>query len=151
MTAWNVGDWCWHARQASPCRIVDRQDVLGEVFFRVWLPAKDAVVRARAQDLGALTSVARLRPGHMGGGFLPGYWRKHRGWPLNERKRARCAFKARYQAISWIGLLAVGEHRRKRLEAEHEARLAALAIATACTPDLYAMLMLRVGQGDAPA
>lgn len=57
MNAWDVGDWCWHARQASPCRIVDRQDVWGEVAYRVWLPAKDAVVRARAQDLGALTSV----------------------------------------------------------------------------------------------
>jgi superfamily II DNA or RNA helicase len=52
-----IGDWCWHARQASPCRVIDRQDVWGEVFFRVWLPAKDAVVRARAQDLVELTSV----------------------------------------------------------------------------------------------
>src|SRR5690606_17327558 len=52
-----VGDWCWHARQASPCRVIDRQDVWGEVAYRVWLPAKDAVVRARAHDLGELTSV----------------------------------------------------------------------------------------------
>lgn len=57
MNAWDIGDWCWHARQASPCRIIDCQDVWGEVFFRVWLPAKDAVVRARAQDLGELTNV----------------------------------------------------------------------------------------------
>lgn len=54
---WAVGDWCWHTRQASPCRVIDRQDVWGEVFFRVWLPAKDAVVRARAQELGELSSV----------------------------------------------------------------------------------------------
>ncbi|MCJ9707523.1 SNF2-related protein [Bordetella hinzii] len=52
-----VGDWCWHARQSSPCRVIDRQDVWGEVAYRVWLPAKDAVVRARAQDLGDLTAV----------------------------------------------------------------------------------------------
>lgn len=52
-----VGDWCWHARQASPCRVIDRQDVWGEAAYRVWLPAKDAVVRVRAQDLGELTSV----------------------------------------------------------------------------------------------
>jgi superfamily II DNA or RNA helicase len=52
-----IGDWCWHARQASPCRVIDRQDVWGEVAYRVWLPAKDAVVRARAQDLVELTSV----------------------------------------------------------------------------------------------
>lgn len=56
-TGFAIGDWCWHARQASPCRVIDRQDVWGEVAYRVWLPAKDAVVRARAQDLGALTSV----------------------------------------------------------------------------------------------
>jgi SNF2 family DNA or RNA helicase len=52
-----IGDWVWHARQASPCRVIDRQDVWGEVAYRVWLPAKDAVVRAKAQDLGELTSV----------------------------------------------------------------------------------------------
>lgn len=52
-----IGDWCWHARQASPCRVIDRQDVWGEVAYRVWLPAKDTVVRARAQDLGELSSV----------------------------------------------------------------------------------------------
>ena len=52
-----VGDWCWHSRQAAPCRVIDRQDVWGEVAYRVWLPAKDAVVRARAQDLGDLSSV----------------------------------------------------------------------------------------------
>lgn len=56
-TGWTIGDWCWHARQASPCRVIDRQDVWGEVAYRVWLPAKDAVVRARAQDLVELTSV----------------------------------------------------------------------------------------------
>ncbi|QXP85332.1 helicase-related protein [Methylococcus sp. Mc7] len=57
MNSWSVGAWCWHARQASPCRVIDRQDVWGEVAYRVWLPAKDAVVRARAQDLGDLTAV----------------------------------------------------------------------------------------------
>ena len=53
----SVGDWCWFTRQASPCRVVERQDVWGEVAYRVWLPAKDAVVRARALDLAALESV----------------------------------------------------------------------------------------------
>lgn len=45
----SVGDWCWFTRQASPCRVIDRQEVWGEVAYRVWLPAKDAVVRAFAQ------------------------------------------------------------------------------------------------------
>jgi hypothetical protein len=49
-----VGEWCWHSRHATPCRVVDRQEMWGETAFRVWLPAKDAVVRARAQDLSDL-------------------------------------------------------------------------------------------------
>jgi len=49
-----VGAWCWHGRQSSPCRVVDRQEIWGEVVYRVWLPAKDAVVRARAAELSAL-------------------------------------------------------------------------------------------------
>ncbi len=52
-----VGDWCWHTRHASPCRVVDRQDVWSETSYRVWLPTKDAVVRARASDISALTNV----------------------------------------------------------------------------------------------
>ena len=53
----NIGDWCWFTRQASPCRVIERQDVWGEVAYRVWLPAKDAVVRARSVDLASLESV----------------------------------------------------------------------------------------------
>jgi len=52
-----VGEWCWYARHASPCRVVDRQDVWGETSYRVWLPTKDAVVRARAFDLSALVDI----------------------------------------------------------------------------------------------
>ncbi|PAA10535.1 DEAD/DEAH box helicase [Pseudomonas fragi] len=52
-----IGDWCWLTRQASPCRVIERQDVWGEVAYRVWLPAKDAVVRAKAVDLARLESV----------------------------------------------------------------------------------------------
>lgn len=52
-----IGDWCWFTQQASSCRVIERQDVWGEVAYRVWLPAKDAVVRARAVDLASLESV----------------------------------------------------------------------------------------------
>ncbi|MGR9398871.1 DEAD/DEAH box helicase [Rhizobium leguminosarum] len=52
-----IGDWCWHARHAAPCRVVDRQDVWGETVYRVWLPAKDAVVRGRGNDLLPLDKV----------------------------------------------------------------------------------------------
>ncbi len=52
-----VGDWCWLTRQASPCQVIECQDVWGESAYRVWLPAKDAVVRARALDLAPLASI----------------------------------------------------------------------------------------------
>ena len=39
--AFNVSDWCWFTRRSSPCRVIERQDVWGEVVYRVWLPAKD--------------------------------------------------------------------------------------------------------------
>ena len=56
-TGYGVGEWCWHVRYATPCRVVDRQDTWGEVTYRVWLPRKDAVLRARDHELAALGSV----------------------------------------------------------------------------------------------
>ena len=53
----DVGVWCWHVRLAAPCRVVDRQDMWGETAYRVWLPTKDAVVRARSLDLALLDSI----------------------------------------------------------------------------------------------
>ena len=53
----DIGKWCWHARHAAPCRVVDRQDIWGESAYRVWLPGKDAVIRARATDLLTLDSI----------------------------------------------------------------------------------------------
>lgn len=55
--AYAVGDWCWFTRQASPCRVVERQEVWGKVAYRVWLPTKNVVIRARLADLAALESV----------------------------------------------------------------------------------------------
>lgn len=53
----DIGDWCWHTRQATPCRVVERLTLWGEATYRVWLPAKDAVLRARADELAALSTV----------------------------------------------------------------------------------------------
>lgn len=53
----DIGDWCWHTRQATPCRVVERLALWGEAAYRVWLPAKDTLLRARAADLAALSSV----------------------------------------------------------------------------------------------
>lgn len=52
-----IGVWCWHERHAAPCRVVDREEIWGETAYRVWLPGKDAVVRARARDLSPLDAV----------------------------------------------------------------------------------------------
>ena len=54
---WMVGDWCRHTRHTTPCRIIDRQSIWNETVFRVWLPTKDAVIRARASDLAPLASL----------------------------------------------------------------------------------------------
>ena len=83
-----------------------------------------------------------------GESVFSGLLEKHREWLAGERKRARYAFEARHQAIGRIGLPAVREHRRKRLEAEHQARIAALADAESCTPDLNAVIMLRIGRQE---
>ncbi|WP_201258421.1 DEAD/DEAH box helicase [Sphingopyxis macrogoltabida] len=68
----------------------------------------------------------------------------------DERERAKYAFDARHQAIGRIGLQTVRDYRRKRLRADHDARMAQLDAAEAYTPDLTAVLMLRVGapEGD---
>ncbi len=70
---------------------------------------------------------------------------EHRTRLKDERERASYAYDARYQAIGRIGLPQVREHRRKRLDAEHQARMAALDDAEASVPDLNAVLMLRIG------
>ena len=59
--------------------------------------------------------------------------------------RARYAYEARQQAIGRIGLPAVREHRRKRLDADHQARMAVLDEAEASVPDLNAVMLIRVG------
>lgn len=62
-----------------------------------------------------------------------------------ERERAKYAFDARHQAIGRIGLPAVRAHRRKRLDAEYQVRMASLDDAEASVPNLNAVMMLRVG------
>lgn len=54
---YDIGAWCWHERHAAPCRVVDREEIWGETSYRIWLPSKDAVVRARSRELGPLDAV----------------------------------------------------------------------------------------------
>lgn len=61
-----------------------------------------------------------------------------------ERDRATYAFDARNQAIGRIGLPAVREFRRRRLQTEHEARLAALDEMKSSVPELNAVTMVRI-------
>jgi hypothetical protein len=70
---------------------------------------------------------------------------EHRSHITDERARANYAFEARSQAINRVGLPTVREHRRKRLEAEQAARMAALDDAEATLPELNAVMLLRVG------
>lgn len=56
-TDFRVGQWCWHARHATQCQIIETQDIWGSMAYRVWLPIKNAVVRALGQDLTSLDSV----------------------------------------------------------------------------------------------
>jgi hypothetical protein len=71
---------------------------------------------------------------------------EHRSRVEEERERAKYAYDARHQAIGRVGLQAVRDYRRKRLQADHDARLAQLDAAEAYTPNLNAVLMLRIGE-----
>ena len=69
---------------------------------------------------------------------------EHRARIKEERDRATYAFDARNQAIGRIGLPAVRQFRRRRLQSEHEARLAALDDMKSSVPELNAVAMVRI-------
>jgi superfamily II DNA or RNA helicase len=69
---------------------------------------------------------------------------EHRSRIKEERDRATYAFDARNQAIGRIGLPAVRQFRRRRLQTEHEARLAALDEMKSSVPELNAVAMVRI-------
>jgi hypothetical protein len=71
---------------------------------------------------------------------------EHKDYLAQERERLKQAFEARSQALGRIGLPAVREYRRKRLEQEHATEVAKVADAEVVVPELNAVLMLRVGQ-----
>ncbi|MFC1705447.1 DEAD/DEAH box helicase [Planctomycetota bacterium] len=45
------GQWAWSLEHHQACRIVEAQDLWGDVFYRVWVPGKEAIVRIRADQL----------------------------------------------------------------------------------------------------
>jgi len=76
--------------------------------------------------------------------------KEHRAGVREARERAIYAFGARNQAIGRIGLPAVREHRRKRLQQEHDARMTALDEAEASVPDLNAVMLVRISDDPRP-
>lgn len=59
-----VGDWCWHRQHDEPCRVVERDDLWGQTSYRVWLPARDTVLRARSQELSSFDG-GETKPEHI--------------------------------------------------------------------------------------
>ena len=47
------GEWAWSLKHRQVCRVVEIQDLWGDTLYRVWVPAEDAIVRVRANDLRA--------------------------------------------------------------------------------------------------
>lgn len=222
-SGFNTGDWCWHTRQAAPCRVVERlalwgdkaadvmdsaevEPVFDELFVqslqhpeaieqktdsvvsqlratleesnkhsnllavphdldaadaRKWRdhPAQFWLERAIVNGLAARGGAATKQgevwnvrwpdasfavASAQGEPLFAALLEEHRARVKEERDRAAYAVEARYQAIGRIGLPAVREFRRRRLQTEHEARLAALDDMEAAAPGLNAVAMLRI-------
>jgi superfamily II DNA or RNA helicase len=47
----SAGDWAWSDEHREICRVVDAQELWGEILCRIWLPARDSVVRIRSDRL----------------------------------------------------------------------------------------------------
>ena len=45
------GEWAWSLEHQQACRVVETQDLWGDTLYRVWVPAKDAIVRVRSSQL----------------------------------------------------------------------------------------------------
>jgi hypothetical protein len=52
------GEWAWSLEHQQACRVAERQDLWGDTLYRVWVPAKDAIVRVQASQLRPAARVA---------------------------------------------------------------------------------------------
>jgi superfamily II DNA or RNA helicase len=52
------GEWAWSLEHQQVCRVVETQDLWGEALYRVWFPAKDAIVRVRGSQLRSTAETA---------------------------------------------------------------------------------------------
>src|SRR5580704_4615283 len=48
------GDWVWEVDHQQVCQILERQDLWGNITYRVWLSAQDAVVKVHKDKLKPL-------------------------------------------------------------------------------------------------
>jgi len=48
---YHPGEWAWSLEHEQACRVVEAQDLWGDTLYRVWVPAKDAIVRVRSSQL----------------------------------------------------------------------------------------------------
>jgi len=71
--------------------------------------------------------------------------KEHRLRLSQERQRLEQSFDARSQVIGRIGLPAVRQFRRKHLQAEHDEAMRRVTEAATCSPELNAVVMIRVG------
>lgn len=46
-----MNDWMYSSIHNSPCRVIEKQTLWGQVIYRIWLPGSDAVVRVPADTL----------------------------------------------------------------------------------------------------
>jgi superfamily II DNA or RNA helicase len=47
-------NWVIHKDTNTICKIIEREDLWGEQFYRIWLPAQDVVIRVKSDKLQAL-------------------------------------------------------------------------------------------------
>ena len=45
------GEWAWSLEHQQVCKVIETQDLWGDTLCRVWVPAKDAIVRVRSSQL----------------------------------------------------------------------------------------------------
>ena len=58
----NAATWAWSLDHGELCRVVDSDELWGDVQFRIWLPARDATVPLRSDRLVLLSDSPTAQP-----------------------------------------------------------------------------------------
>jgi hypothetical protein len=121
---------------------------------RIWdLLLTESVTVHRALELATSAEFltrSRQAAERQGEQLFSGLVGEFQTWVEDEKARAKTAYDARMLAIGRVGLPAVRDHRRARLNREHDRRISSLQAASSYTPDLAPLLVLRLeGKGAA--